>query len=231
MIAITRDADWAERLDAIAGRGGWPFAAVDGVPDGRGSVAAERAVVVLDRASAGSNAARAVAVVRGLYPSARVALAMSEAEVGAAGAASGVESGADEIVLKSWSDATVAARLGALRDAALASAARVSADGDLKAEVRSRRAFVRARGKWAEVPLSTADFALLYALLGEEGEALTRERLLAEMRRESGRGAEPETVARRILCLRRALSGWKGEIETVRGGRYRLVSSRRRSTT
>lgn len=230
MIAVTRDAAWAMRLDALASRGGWPFAAIDALPAGRGS-ALERAVIVLDRASSGPSLSRSVASLRALYPSARVVLACTDAELGAAGAGAGIASGADEVIAKTWSDEKVFAKLSSLRDAALAAEVRVSADGDLKVELRSHRAFVRARTKWSELPLASAEFALLFALLAAEGTPLSRERLLAEMRRADGREVEPETVARRILSLRRALKPWKGEVATVRGGSYLLASSRRRSTT
>jgi DNA-binding response OmpR family regulator len=69
-------------------------------------------------------------------------------------------------------------------------------------------------------------------LLQSEGDAVSRERLLDVLRQSAGREVEAETVSRRALSLRRALAPWKGKIETVRGGFYRLVSSsRRRSTT
>ncbi len=231
MIAVTRDVVWALRLGTAAARGGWTFSVVDALPSGRGGDGADRAVVVLDRACAGPALSRAVAGLRALFPSARVVLACTDAELGASGAGAGIASGADEVLVKTWSDETVAARLSSLRDAALAAEVRVSVDGGLKAERRSHRAYVRRRGRWSELPLASAEFALLFALLAAEGAALSRERLLAELRRVDGREVELATVARQVLSLRRALAPWKGKIETVRGGFYRLSSSRRRSMT
>lgn len=230
MIAVTRDAAWAARLDGLAARGGWPLTAVDALPSSAGS-APDQTVVVLDRALAGAAPARIVAGLRAMFPSARIALACSDAELGADAVAAGLGSGADEVVVKSWADARLLARLSSLRDAALASAVRVSVDGALKAELRSRRAFVRARARWTELPLPAAEFALLWSLLGSEGEAVPRERLLDALRAVSGREIESETVSRRALSLRRALAPWKGTVESVRGGFYRLASSRRRSST
>lgn len=231
MIAVTRDAAWTARLRAVAARGGWTFAAYSVLPAAGAVKADEHAVAVLDLSEAGSAPARAVGVLRALFPAGRVALACGEAEMGAAGVAAGLSSGADQVVLKSWSDARLAATLSALRDSALASAVRVSADGTLKAELRSHRVYLRARASWSEVPLPAAEFALLWSLLGAEGTNVSRELLLGRLRAAAGREVEPETVSRRALALRRALSGWKGTIETVRGGFYRLASSRRRSTT
>ncbi|MDE2141841.1 MAG: hypothetical protein KGJ84_05460, partial [Elusimicrobia bacterium] len=72
----------------------------------------------------------------------------------------------------------------------------------------------------------------LWSLLGARGEPVSRERLLSELSAVSGREVEYETVSRRALSLRKSLGRWKGTLESVRGGFYRLTSSaRRRSTT
>jgi DNA-binding response OmpR family regulator len=230
MISLSRDAAWAERLRRFAARGGWPFAGSERASD---DAAAERAVIVLDRAAADGPLPRAVAGLRARFPDAQIVVAFSEDEFGAAGAAAGVDSGADEVVLKSWADARLFARLSSARDAGLAAAVRVSSDGGLKAEHRSRRVFVLRRGRWATLDVPAAEFALLWTLLSVEGAPVSRERLLDVLRRAAGREVEAETVSRRALSLRRALSPWKGRIETVRGGFYRLVpaQSLRRSTT
>jgi hypothetical protein len=230
MIAVTRDAAWTARLRALAARGGWPFGVYEVLPSAGAAPGGEHVVVVLDLALAGSAPARAVVVLRGLFPGGRVALACGERELGAAGVQAGLVSGADEVVSKEWTDARLASRLGALRDAALAAAVRVSADGDLKAELRSRRVYLRSRSRWTEVVLPSAEFALLWTLLAREGRAVDRGELLDVLCADARRDVEPETVSRRALSLRRALSAWKGKIETVRGA-YRLESSRRRSIT
>ena len=226
MIAVTRDAAWAARLRGLAVRGGWPFAAFQVLP-GAGAVSdSEHAIVVLDRADAGSAAARAVAVLRALFPSGRVALACTEAELGADVVAADLSAGVDEVVGKSWTDARLFTRLSALRDAALASAVRLSADGTLKAELRSRRVFRRVRARWTELPLPAAEFGVLWALLGAGGQPVSRAALLDALRGVSGRDVESETVSRRVLSLRRGLARWKGAVESVRGGFYRIVAPR-----
>lgn len=230
MIAITRDSSWAQRLDRLALQGGWPFAATDILPVVRGSSPIERAIIVLDLALAGSSLSRAIRALRGLYPGAKVILACADGELGVDGAGAGVASGADDVIAKSWSDKKVGAILAVFRDADLVGE-RVSRDGNLKADLRSRRACLRARGRWAELPLATAEFSLLSVLLAREGETVSREGLLVAVGHELGREMELETVARRILSLRRCLAAWKGRIETVRGGFYKLESARRRSKT
>ncbi|HXS99545.1 MAG TPA: winged helix-turn-helix domain-containing protein [Elusimicrobiota bacterium] len=229
MIAISQDENWLARLSAAAARGGWEFHAAGasaGLPDHA------RALVVLDRAAARGALAKSVAALRGHFPSSRIALACSDAELGADGIAAGLASGADEVIAKSWPDERLFARLSALRDSAEQEKSLMSADGLLKADHRSRRVHVLQRKSWKELPVAAPDFAFLWALLAVEGEAVSRERLLGAVREASGREVEAETVSRRALSLRRALAPWKGKIETVRGGSYRLVSSaRRRSTT
>jgi DNA-binding response OmpR family regulator len=228
MIAFTRDAAWTERLRAVAARGGWPFAlsaaasAASHMPD------AEFAVVVLDRSAAEGSLTRAIAVLRGRYASARLAVALSESEMGADGVAGVLACGADDVLVKSWPDARLFARLSAARDAGLAAAVRVSADGALRAERRSHRVFARARGRWRELPVPAAEFAILWQLLQAAGAPVSRERMLGALRDVVGREVEVETVARRALSLRRALSPWAGRVETVRGGFYRLAAPRPR---
>lgn len=234
MIAVSRDAAWLERLRAAAVRGGWEFVAVgaDALPRDRGARA--RAMIVVDRAVVRGGLARAIAGLRARFPTARIALSCSESELGPDGVAAGLSCGADEVIPKSWPDERLFARLAALRGSADASAARVSGDGRLKADSRSRRVYLLRREKWKEIAVAAPEFAVLWTLLCDEGEAVPRERLLDALREAVGRDVGTETVSRRTLSLRRALAAWKGELETVRGGFYRLISSdasRRRSKT
>ena len=231
MIAVSRDAAWVSRLRAAASRGGWEFVAVglDSVSSDKN--AGSRALLIVDRAVVRGTLGRAVAGLRVRFPQARIALSFSETELGADGVAAGLLSGADEVIAKSWPDERLFKRLSALRDEVLAAAVRVSADGALKAEKRSRRVLLLRRGKWQALDVAASEFALLWALLAVEGEPVSRERLLGALRETAGREVEAETVSRRALSLRRALAPWKGKVETVRGGFYRLVSSRLRSKT
>lgn len=233
MIAVSRDAAWIARLRSAAARGGWELVAVaaDSAPEDRG--AQSRGLLIVDRAAVRGALGRALSGLRARFPAARIALCFSEAEFGADGVAAGLSSGADEVIAKSYTDERLFARLSALRDAVLAAAVRLSRDGALKAEKRSRRVYHLRRGRWEGMDVAAADFALLWALLSAEGEAVSRERLLGALREIAGRDIGVETVSRRVLSLRRALAPWKGKILSVRGGFYKLVSSeaRRRSMT
>jgi len=230
MLVLSRDASWIEQLERLAARGGWTVEALAELP-AHGPRPVERALVLIDRALAGAVPARAVAALRESYPSAAVVLACVDEELSPAAVAAALTSGADETVVKTWPDARLAERLSAVRDAALSAGLRVSADGTLKVDRRSRRAFVLARGRWAVLPLTAQDLELLWRLLAREEEIVSRAELLQALKEAFGREVEAETVSRRILALRRALTPWSGTLEAVRGGRYRLASSRRRSKT
>ncbi len=230
MLLLSRDAAWIERLGRLTQRGGWPFEARAELPTRR-AAPTERTLIVLDRALAGASPARAVAVLRREYAQAAIVLACTEDELGPTAMAASLSSGADEMVSKAWLDARILERLALLRDAALAAETRVSADGNLRVDRRARRAFVRARSKWAPLELAAQDLELLWLLLCDEGREVERADLVSALNDAFGRELEVETVSRRVLALRRALKPWGGALESVRGGRYRLDSSRRRSTT
>lgn len=230
MLVFSRDAAWVTRLGRVAERGGWPIEARGELPE-RAAAAYERALIVLDRSLAGASTARAVAVLRGLCPGAAVALACGEREAGPNVVSEALTAGADETLLKSWSDDRLTARLAGLRDRALATDARVSVDGALRLDRRARRAYARARSRWLALDVTAPGFELLWRLLEREGQSVDRAELADTLGTVFGREAGPQTVSRRILALRRALAPWRGTIESARGGRYRLASARRRSST
>lgn len=178
---------------------------------------------MLDRALVGSAIGPAVKSLRALYPPASIALAFDAGDMESAAAS--VTCGADDILGKSWPDEKIASRLALLRDRALADSVRYSPDGALKAGERSRRAFVKSRGKWKELALDAAGFALLWRLLQREGEPVSREELGTALAETAGREREPGTVARRLAALKKALKPWKGGIATERGGFYRLTGA------
>jgi DNA-binding response OmpR family regulator len=224
MISLSRDAAWAERLRRCAKRGGWPFVAGERAAADAG---ADRIVIVLDHGAADGPLKRAVAGLRARFPEARIVVAFGAAEFGADGALAGLQSGADEVIVKSWADERLFTRLSAVRDAGLAAAVRVSADGGLKAERRSQRVFTLKRGRWAALDVPAAEFALLWELMTANGERVSREHLLGVLRGTAGREVEAETLSRRVLSLRKSVAAWKGGIETVRGGFYRLAAPER----
>lgn len=228
MLVLSRDGAWLARLESLAGRGGWPFEARAALPAPGRTPPPERALVVLDRALAGAVPLKAVAVLRELYPIAAIVLVIDESEMGHDGVMLAVACGADEVLGKRWLDAKIAQRLAGLRDRSLASDARLSADGALKAERRAHRARLKLRGRWKDLALDAGAFALLWCLLEREGHAVSRAELGAVLAAAAGRELDGATVTRRLAALKKILAGWPGSIETARGGHYRLVSAERR---
>ncbi len=225
MLVLSRDGDWLARLERLAQRGGWPFEARAALPVPGRTPLPERALAVLDRGLAGASPAKAVEILRALYPGASIIIACDAGEMSHEAVTVVVSCGVDDVFGKSWPDEKLSSRLAALRDRALASQSRVSADGALKLERRAHRAFARAKGKWRELRLDAGSFALLWRLLEREGESVTRAELSAALAVATGRELEAGTIIRRLAALKKALAPWPGEIETARGGLYRLVSA------
>lgn len=228
MLVLSRDGAWLTRLESVARRGGWPFESRAAMPAPGRTPPPERELIVLDRALAGAVPLKSVAVLRQLYPIAAIVLAIDESEMGHDGVMLAVSCGADEVLGKSWADAKLAPRLAGLRDRSLASHARLSADGALKAERRAHRALLKMKGRWKDLTLDAGGFALLWRLLEREGESVSRAELGAALSAAAGRELDGGTVTRRLAVLKKALAGWSGSIETARGGLYRLVSAERR---
>lgn len=229
MLVLSRDVVWLTRLERLALLGGWPFESRPAMPAAGRTPPPERAIAVLDRALAGAAPGKAVSALRALYPGVTIVLAFDVSEMDHDGATIAVSCGADEVLGKFWPDAKIFPKLSALRDRSLAGQSRLSADGALKAERRAHRVHIRTRGRWKELRLDAAGFALLWRLLDREGEAISRAELGASLAAAVGRELEAGTVVRRIAALKKALSPWPGAIETARGGLYRLASAPRRA--
>lgn len=224
MLVVSRDAEWTARLRALASRGGWPIEVRRDPPVADRQPPPERALIIIDRAVASAGCAKTVAGLRAVYPWASVALACVEAELAPGPMTENLSSGADDVLGKPWSDAKLLERLAVLRDRALSSEERVTADGGLRLERRSRRVYARAGERWRDLDLSSGDFELLWRLLAREGDVVMREELAAALGEAAGRAVELEAAARRVQTLRPRLRPWKGRLLTVRGGGYRLVS-------
>ncbi len=229
MLVLSRDGAWLSRLENLAERGGWPFEARAAMPAAGRTPPPERALAVIDRALAGAVPKKAVETLRGLYPGAAVVLAFDASEMGTDAMAEAVSCGADEVLGKSWPDEKLTSRLAILRDRSLFSQSRVSADGALKAERRAHRALIKTKGRWKEIALDAGGFALLWRLLEREGEPVSRVELGEAVASATKRELEPGTIVRRLAALKKALAPWSGDIETARGGLYRLVSAARRA--
>lgn len=228
MLVLSRDGAWLTRLEHLARRGVWPLEASSALPAAGRTPPPERALIVLDRGLAGAIPKKAVAALRLLYPGAAIALAVDASEMDHDAVLAAISSGVDEVIAKSWADEKISTKLAALRDRSLSAQARHSADGALKAERRAHRALIKSRGRWKEVVLDAGGFALLWRLLEREGETVSRAELSSALSAATGRELEAGTITRRLAALKKALTSWSGDIESARGGLYRLVSAPRR---
>lgn len=227
MLVLSRDGAWLLRLEILAGRGGWSFEARAALPALRLTPPPERALAVLDRGLAGAVPAKAVSALRDLYPGVAIVLVFDVMDHDMVTLA--VSCGADEVLIKSWTDAKLLLKLAALRDRSLAAQERFSADGALRVERRAHRVLIKSRGRWKEVVLDAGGFALLWRLLEREGEDVSRGELSAALSSATGREREVGTVSRRLAAIKKALVLWPGAIESACVGQYRLVSMPRRS--
>jgi two-component system, OmpR family, response regulator len=133
--------------------------------------------------------------------------------------AEGLDAGADDYLRKPFSFPVLVARVHALlRRAALGDPPPLTA-GDLRLDVRARRAFRADR----EVSLSAREFDLLAHLVRRSGQVVSKREILAGVWDDDFTG-DPNVVEVYVARLRRKLDGSsdRPRIETVRGAGYRV---------
>ncbi|BDV31608.1 response regulator transcription factor [Microbacterium terricola] len=133
--------------------------------------------------------------------------------------AEALDTGADDYLVKPFSFPVLVARLHALlRRAALGSPPATSV-GDLRMDVRARRAWI---GE-AQLPLTSREFDVLAFFLHHTGQLLSKSDILAGVWQDDFEG-DPNIVEVYIARLRRKIAALTATpvIETVRGAGYRL---------
>ncbi|MEK7389432.1 MAG: hypothetical protein AAB036_07025, partial [Elusimicrobiota bacterium] len=221
MVVISRDHDWLSRAGRLASGISGSFEALASVPRPGRPLSLDAALVVIDRGLAGGTPAKAIGVLRALYPSAAIALVFDEKDTGPDALSAAVSCGADDVIGKSWSDDAIAGRLGELSDKSISQRARTSPDGALKVDRRAQRALVLVQGRWKDAALDGGSFALLWRLMESPGERVTLTALRDCLAEALGRELEMATLRRRLAALGRSLSPWPGQLKAARGGFYR----------
>jgi len=142
--------------------------------------------------------------------------------------AEGLDSGADDYLVKPFSFPVLLARLRALLRRRGAGEPTPLAVGDLQIDSRRRRAYRAGR----EIALTARQFDLLEFLVRRAGEVQSKSALLAGVWPHDFDG-DPNVVEVYVGRLRRAVDEPFGRcsIETVRGAGYRIVDDRDPSPT
>lgn len=187
--------------------------ATDGPSGERLVLGGEADLVVLDVMLPGKGGLEVLASIREVRPHLPVIILSAKGEI--EDRIAGLDSGATDYVTKPFSVPELLARIRAHLRTGSAEGGRIRA-GAVEIDLLSRRAW----SGGAEVALSPREFSLLACFARHPGEALSRERLLAEA---WGYEHDPGTnvVDVYVGYLRRKL-GDPAAIETVRSAGYRL---------
>lgn len=187
--------------------------ATDGPSGERLVLGGEADLVVLDVMLPGKGGLEVLASIREVRPHLPVIILSAKGEI--EDRIAGLDSGAADYVTKPFSVPELLARIRAHLRTGSAEGGRIRA-GAVEIDLLSRRAW----SGGAEVALSPREFSLLACFARHPGEALSRERLLAEA---WGYEHDPGTnvVDVYVGYLRRKL-GDPAAIETVRSAGYRL---------
>jgi two-component system OmpR family response regulator len=174
-------------------------------------------LILLDIMLPGMNGYRVCAELR--RSGVRTPILMLTAKDGDLDEAEGLDTGADDYLRKPFSFPVLVARVRALLRRASLGDPPPLVVGDLRLDLRARRAL---RGE-EPVPLTAREFALLTYLVRRAGHVVSKQQILAGVWDDAFEG-DPNVVEVYVARLRRKLdrAGGPRLIETVRGMGYRL---------
>src|ERR1700754_4230118 len=127
----------------------------------------------------------------------------------------GLEGGADDYISKPFVPGELVARIRAVLRRRLGGKGDLLLSGDLRIEIPTRRVLRDDQ----EIPLTSAEFDILLALIRRSGECVTREELTEQV---LGRpvGISDRAIDNHVSSLRRKLGAQVGEVERIRSIRH-----------
>lgn len=182
-------------------------------------------LLVLDWMLPGVSGVQVAKVARGMENGKNVAILMLTAKSEPQDIVEGLESGADDYMVKPFDNDVLWARVSALmRRSQRLSAAPVTqkAEEDLKLgpiDLSLKTYEVKVEG--ATIDLTPSEFKLLSTMIVNRGRVMTRERLIEEVQGE-GVSVVGRTVDTHVFGLRKKLGVAGDLIETIRGVGYRI---------
>jgi two-component system phosphate regulon response regulator PhoB len=186
-------------------------------------------LMILDWMLPGVSGVQVAKVARGMENGKSMTILMLTAKSEPENIIEGLDSGADDYMMKPFDNNVLWARVSALmrRSQRLhgAPSAEVTDSEDLKMEkIRLSLKTYKVTVDGAEIDLTPSEFKLLAAMMSNKGRVMTRERLIGEVQGE-GVSVVGRTVDTHVFGLRKKL-GASGElIETIRGVGYRIAET------
>lgn len=187
-------------------------------------------LMVLDWMLPGVSGVQVAKVARGMENGKNMTILMLTAKSEPENIIEGLDSGADDYMVKPFDNNVLWARVSALmrRSQRLISQSQGTAPvteemlvlGGIRLSLKTYKVTVNE----VEVELTPSEFKLLAAMMGNKGRVMTRERLIGEVQGE-GVSVVGRTVDTHVFGLRKKLGPCGDLIETIRGVGYRVVDA------
>lgn len=187
-------------------------------------------LMVLDWMLPGVSGVQVAKVARGMENGKNMTILMLTAKSEPENIIEGLDSGADDYMVKPFDNNVLWARVSALMrrsqrlshqsQAATAASDEILLLGGIRLSLKTYKVTVND----AEVELTPSEFKLLAAMMGNKGRVMTRERLIGEVQGE-GVSVVGRTVDTHVFGLRKKLGPCGDLIETIRGVGYRVVDA------
>jgi len=186
-------------------------------------------LLILDWMLPGVSGVQVAKVARGMENGKNITILMLTAKSEPEDVIEGLDSGADDYMVKPFDNNVLWARVSALmrRSQRLSgqAAGAPAADEDLQlGGIRLSLKTYKVSVDGSEIDLTPSEFKLLAAMMSNRGRVMTRERLIGEVQGE-GVSVVGRTVDTHVFGLRKKLGSCGDLIETIRGVGYRVMEA------